>query len=89
LKQAGFGAAFKHQLGHGVGYGAIYHGNLPRLHPCSDDVLQPGMVFNVEPAVYLDGQGGLRHCDVVAVASDGADLLSSFHGSLDDLIVAA
>lgn len=89
LKQAGFGAAFKHQLGHGVGYGAIYHGNLPRLHPCSDDVLQPGMVFNVEPAVYLDGQGGLRHCDVVAVASDGADLLSPFHGSLDDLIVAA
>lgn len=87
LKQAGFGAAFKHQLGHGVGYGAIYHGNLPRLHPCSDDRLQRGMTFNIEPAIYIEGFGGLRHCDDVSLGADGQVLLSPFHSSLGDLIV--
>jgi len=88
LKQTGFGAAFKHQLGHGVGYGAIYHGNMPRLHPCSDDRLQAGMTFNVEPAIYFEGFGGLRHCDVVTVGTDGARVLSPFQSSLADLIVS-
>lgn len=36
----------------------------------SDDVLQPSMVFNVEPAIYLNGHG-LRLCDLVAVDDDG------------------
>jgi Xaa-Pro dipeptidase len=88
LTRAGFGDAFKHQLGHGVGYGAIYHGNRPRLHPCSDDVLRKGMAFNVEPAVYIEGVSGLRHCDVVTVMSAGAQVLSPFHSGLDDLIIA-
>jgi Xaa-Pro dipeptidase len=88
LTAAGFGAAFKHQLGHGVGYGAIYHGNQPRLHPCSEDVLHGGMVCNIEPAVYIDGFGGLRHCDDVAVLPTGMQLLSPFHASLADLLIA-
>lgn len=88
LTRAGFGAAFKHGLGHGVGFGAIYHGNLPRLHPRSPDRLATGMVFNVEPAIYLDGVAGLRHCDVVATAASGARLFSPFHASLGDLILA-
>ena len=33
------------------------------------------MVFNVEPAIYVDGYGGLRHCDMVAVTKTGAELL--------------
>ena len=88
LNAVGFGTAFKHQLGHGVGYGAIYHGNQPRLHPCSEDVLQSGMVCNIEPAVYIDGFGGLRHCDDVAVLPTGLQLLSPFHTSLADLLIA-
>ncbi len=88
LKQTGFGSAFKHQLGHGVGYGAIYHGNFPRLHPCSDDRLQEGMTFNVEPAIYIEDFGGLRHCDVVTLGADGADVLSPFQRTVGDLIVS-
>lgn len=88
LTDAGFGEAFKHQLGHGVGYGAIYHGNLPRLHPCSDDVLRDGMVCNIEPAIYIEELGGLRHCDDVAVRPEVAQLLSPFHTSLADLLIA-
>jgi len=87
LTAAGFGAAFTHQLGHGIGYGAIYHGNLPRLHPCSEDVLRDGMACNIEPAIYIEGRGGLRHCDDVVVRPDGVQLLSPFHASLADLLL--
>ena len=78
MSQAGFGANFKHATGHGVGFGAIDPGALPRLHPKSNDVLKPGMVFNVEPAIYIQGYGGIRHCDMVAVTDEGFELLTPF-----------
>jgi len=85
LASRGLGAAFRHGAGHGVGFAAIDHNARPRIHPRSPDVLEPGMVFNLEPAVYLDGRGGLRHCDVVAVHSEGAELLTPFHTRLEEL----
>ncbi len=39
------------------------------------------MVFNIEPAYYRDGWGGLRHCDMVAITEDGVELLTPFLGS--------
>ena len=45
------------------------------------------MVFNVEPAIYIDGLGGLRHCDMVAVTDTGIELLTPFHASLEELVV--
>ena len=39
---------------------------LPRIRPPSPDVLAAGMTFNIEPAIYIEGAGGMRHCDVVA-----------------------
>ncbi len=44
LKAHGFGARFKHSTGHGVGFVAIVSNAQSRLHPKSDDVLEPGMV---------------------------------------------
>jgi Xaa-Pro dipeptidase len=85
LASRGLAAAFRHGAGHGVGFAAIDHNARPRLHPRSPDVLEPGMVFNLEPAIYLDGRGGLRHCDVVAVHSEGAELLTPFHNRLEEL----
>ena len=58
LVARGFGAEFKHGTGHGAGHPAISANALPRLHPHSADVLNTGMVFNVEPAIYLEGYGG-------------------------------
>jgi Xaa-Pro aminopeptidase/Xaa-Pro dipeptidase len=78
LRSRGFGDAFRHGTGHGVGFAAIDHNARPRLHPQSDDTLAVGMVFNVEPAVYLEGWGGVRHCDVVAVTAGGAEVLTPF-----------
>ena len=78
LEQYGFGAAFKHAVGHGVGFAATDPHALPRLHPQSPDILEPGMTFNIEPAVYLDGIGGMRHCDVVLCTEAGAEILTPF-----------
>lgn len=87
LTRRGFGAAFKHPCGHGVGFAAIDHHAIPRIHPHSNDRLEPGMVFNVEPAIYLDDVGGLRHCDMIVVTESGAELLTPFHASLPELIL--
>lgn len=81
MLSAGFGDAFKHQTGHGVGFSAIDHNSYPRIHPSSSDTLEEGMTFNVEPAIYIDGFGGLRHCDLVAVGADGPELLTPFISS--------
>ena len=78
MQEQGFGAAFKHSTGHGVGSEAINADARPRVHPLSPDTLAEGMIFNVEPAAYFDGYGGVRHCDVVAVTGRGCDLLTPF-----------
>jgi Xaa-Pro aminopeptidase len=88
MERAGFGAAFKHGLGHGFGFQAINHSAAPILHPVSHAQLRSGMVHNMEPAVYLDGSGGLRLNDNVLVRQDGPEVLSSaLPRDLDWLVV--
>ena len=82
-----FGREFKHGLGHGVGFAAISHNARPRLHPASDDVLEAGRVFNDEPAIYVEGYGGMRHCDVVAVTEAGAEVLTPFQTGVEQLTI--
>jgi len=86
MESYGFGAAFKHSTGHGVGFAAIHRGARPRIAPDSYDRLEDGMVFSIEPAVYIDGFGGLRHSDMVAVTETGAELLTPFQCQIDELI---
>ncbi len=78
LTRHGFGEAFKHSTGHGVGFAAADPNALPRIHPASPDVLEAGMTFNIEPAIYIEGVGGMRHCDVVACTGSGANVLTDF-----------
>jgi Xaa-Pro aminopeptidase len=87
LAERGFGRAFTHGTGHGVGFAAIDHNALPRIHPASPDVLEAGMVFNIEPAVYLPGVAGVRHCDVVALGERGATVLTPFHDTIGELVL--
>lgn len=84
----GFGKEFKHPTGHGIGFAAIDHRARPRIHAASDDVLETGMTFNIEPAIYVDGQCGLRHCDVVCVTRNGCEALTDFHSTIDELTVS-
>lgn len=87
LSGRGFAEEFKHPAGHGVGFLAIDHNAWPCLHPASNDVLESGMVFNIEPGIYIDGSAGLRHCDMVAVTADGCELLTPFLPDPADLIL--
>ena len=78
LTKHGHGNNFPHSTGHGVGFNAISANARPRIHPQSDEILETGMTFNIEPAVYLEGYGGARHCDMVAVTATGMELLTAF-----------
>ncbi len=78
LETRGFGRQFTHALGHGVGFAAANTDDLPRIHPASPDVLEEGMTFNLEPAIYCPVNGGMRHCDVVAVTRTGVRVLTQF-----------
>jgi Xaa-Pro dipeptidase len=89
LEAHGLGAAFKHATGHGVGFAAFDPNALPRIHPVSPDILETGMVFNIEPAVYLEGWGGLRHCDMLTVTQAGYELLTPFLSDWEQLVLAA
>lgn len=62
IEEAGYGKAFGHGLGHGVG---LAPHEPPRLGPNSSDKLAEGMVFTIEPGIYLEGWGGVRIEDLV------------------------
>jgi Xaa-Pro dipeptidase len=75
----GFGKNFVHHVGHGVG---LQFHEPPTLHPKSKELLEEGMVFAVEPAIYIEGWGGLRIEENVAVTKDGYDSLCLYTRSL-------
>ena len=64
IDQAGYGNAFGHGLGHGIG---LAPHESPSLGPRSQDRLVDGMVFTIEPGIYLTGWGGVRIEDVVVM----------------------
>lgn len=56
--------SFPHGLGHGIGL-EIHES--PSLSPFSKDILAPGMVFSVEPGIYISGKVGIRIEDLAAI----------------------
>ena len=64
IEEAGYGEAFGHSLGHGVGLATH---ELPSLGPNSSGKLSDNMVFTIEPGVYIDGWGGVRIEDMVVM----------------------
>ena len=79
IERAGYGAAFGHGTGHGVG---LEIHEAPTIRKGSNVRLEPGMVFTVEPGVYLSGLGGVRIEDTVVVTDDGAQVLGDLRRSV-------
>jgi Xaa-Pro aminopeptidase len=68
LERAGYGPYFVHRTGHGLGMEVH---EPPWITSESDTVLQPGMVFSIEPGVYFPGRFGIRIEDIVVIQPEG------------------
>lgn len=77
---------WKHHVGHCIGL--RYHEG-PFLDIGDHTVIQPGMVFTVEPGLYKAGLGGFRHSDTVVVTDDGVESLTYYPRDLESLTILA
>jgi Xaa-Pro aminopeptidase len=73
ITKAGYGPYFVHRTGHGLG---IDGHEPPYLTATSDTVLEEGMVFSIEPGIYLPGRFGIRLEEIVILRADGPEILS-------------
>lgn len=82
VEEAGLGKYFRHGTGHGVGL-CVHEG--PRIAPKQEDEIEEGMVFTIEPGVYIPGWGGARIEDMVRVTRQGCEILSSVPKELNSI----
>jgi Xaa-Pro aminopeptidase len=77
---------WRHHSGHAIGL--RYH-EMPFLDLGDDTVLEPGMVFTVEPGLYAPHLGGFRHSDTVVVTQDGIEMLTYYPRDLASLTISS
>jgi Xaa-Pro aminopeptidase len=74
IADAGYGEYFVHRTGHGLG---IDGHEPPYITATSDTVLEEGMVFSIEPGIYIPGRFGIRLEEIVILREDGPEILST------------
>lgn len=82
IRDAGYGDNLLHRTGHGIG---VTGHEGPFLAEGYHHEIQPGMVFTIEPGIYIEGIGGFRHSDTVLVTESGNESLTPLPDSLEDM----
>ncbi len=85
-EELGVADKLRHHVGHSIG---LEPHEAPFLDRGDDAVLEPGMVFTIEPGVYFKELGGFRHSDTVLVTGDGHRVMTDYPRELKDLVIKA
>jgi Xaa-Pro aminopeptidase len=83
-EEIGVQEGLRHHVGHSIG---LEGHEAPFLDRGDEAVLEPGMVFTVEPGVYMKDLGGFRHSDTVLITNDGCRVMTDYPRELKDLII--
>lgn len=73
ISKGGYGPSFTHRLGHFIG---IREHEAGEVSLTSEIIAKPGMIFSIEPGVYLPGKFGIRIEDLVLVTEKGCEILN-------------
>ena len=76
---------WRQHVGHAIG---LRNHEAPFLDVGDNTVVEPGMVFTIEPGVYSSDVGGFRHSDTVVVTPDGIDVLTDYPKDIESLTIA-
>nr|MCR5468694.1 M24 family metallopeptidase [Lachnospiraceae bacterium] len=80
ITEHGYGPNFNHRLGHFIGLDEHEFGD---VSSACDWVTEPGMIFSIEPGVYVEGDTGVRVEDLVLVTEDGVEVLNHYPHELE------
>ena len=80
ITEKGYGPNFTHRLGHFIGLGEHEYGDVSSVN---ETKAQAGMIFSIEPGIYLAGDTGVRIEDLVLVTEDSCEVLNHYSKELE------
>ena len=82
IEEMGYGSYFTHRTGHCIGMEVHEFGDVSSVN---EEILKPGMIFSVEPGIYVRERQGFGSRNLVLVTEDGAEVLNHFTKDLIEI----
>lgn len=79
IKEKGYGDFFSHRLGHGLGISVHEYPSITETNPL---LLEAGMVYTIEPGIYIPNIGGVRIEDDIYITDNGCEILTKYPKSI-------